>query len=136
MTRKVIEVAVGVILSQENAFLLGSRPEGKPYSGYWEFPGGKIEDGESVHEALARELNEELGINIANSEEWEVIEHDYPHAYVRLHLRIVRQWSGNMQGREGQELAWESFRIPEKVTVNPLLPATVIIIDKMRNNNI
>ncbi|HQT21337.1 MAG TPA: NUDIX domain-containing protein, partial [Polynucleobacter sp.] len=92
--RPVTEVAAGILLDATGRYLLGQRPEGKPYAGYWEVPGGKIEAGESVFDALKRELQEELGIDIQESEELLVLEHDYPHAYVRLHVSIIRQWQG------------------------------------------
>ncbi len=129
--RKVTEVAVGIILQPEGKFLLAKRPKGKPYENYWEFPGGKLEKGESVHQALARELYEELGIEIGDSQAWGVIEHDYPHAYVRLYLRVVRDWTGQAQGLEGQELHWQVFTVSGDADVSPLLPATITIIEKM-----
>ena len=92
--RPVTEVAAGILLDGQGRYLLGQRPAGKPYAGYWEVPGGKIEAGESVFAALKREMQEELGIEIESSEELTVLEHDYPHAYVRLHVGIIRQWSG------------------------------------------
>lgn len=131
-SRKVIEVAVGVILHSNGQFLLAKRPVGKPYSDYWEFPGGKIEVGETVHDALARELDEELGIQIFGSTPWDVIEHDYPHAYVRLHLHIVTEWVGEPKGLEGQELYWQTKLPSQLADVEPLLPATVSIIELMR----
>ena len=93
MNRPVTEVAAGILLDQDGRYLLGQRPKGKPYAGYWEVPGGKIEKNESVFEALKRELQEELGIDIQSSEELTVLEHDYPHAYVRLHVSIIRDWT-------------------------------------------
>ena len=131
--RKVTEVAVGIIVQPEGQFLLAKRPKGKPYENYWEFPGGKLEEGESVHQALARELFEELGIRIQDSQAWDVIEHDYPHAYVRLHLRVVRDWTGQAQGLEGQELYWQALNDNQDTDVSPLLPATITIIEKMAN---
>lgn len=119
--RPITEVAVGVLLAADGRFLLAQRPAGKPYAGYWEFPGGKLEAGESVGAALARELHEELGIVVAFSEPWRTIEHDYPHAYVRLHFCRVTAWEGEPSGREGQALAWQSL----PVAVGPLLPATL-----------
>ena len=83
--RKHTEVAVGILLRGDGAMLLSTRPPGKPYAGYWEFPGGKLEAGETVEQALRRELEEELGITIASASVWKVTEHDYPHALVRLH---------------------------------------------------
>lgn len=123
-SRPVTEVAVGVLVRADGSFLLAQRPAGKPYEGYWEFPGGKLEDGESVEAALARELHEELGIDIAGVTPWHVLEHDYPHAYVRLHFCKVDRWSGEMVGREGQAFAWQ--RVP--VEVAPLLPATIPVV--------
>lgn len=130
-SRKVTEVAVGIILQPGGKFLLAKRPEGKPYENYWEFPGGKLEEGESVHQALARELFEELGIQIQDSQAWDVIEHDYPHAYVRLYLRVVRDWTGQAQGLEGQELHWQALKSNQDADVSPLLPATITIMEKM-----
>jgi 8-oxo-dGTP diphosphatase len=102
--------------------LLADRPAGKPYAGYWEFPGGKIEPGEDVQQALARELHEELGIDIGQALPWFVFEYDYPHAYVRLHFRRVHDWRGTPHAREGQQLA---FFDPAAVVPQPLLPAAV-----------
>jgi 8-oxo-dGTP diphosphatase len=136
MTRPITEVAVGILISKDNNFLLANRPVGKPYEGYWEFPGGKIETGESIHQALVRELREELGIEVIESVAIGTIEHDYPHAYVRLYLQIVREWSGIPVGLEGQELAWQSSRIVTDCNLSPLLPATISIIELMNNQEI
>ena len=109
MTRPVTEVACGVLINREKGiFLLGSRPEGKPCAGFWEFPGGKLEAGETPEVALARELNEELGIQIGKSYPWFVMEHDYPHAYVRLHFRRCFSWDGELKSLEHQKFAWFS----------------------------
>lgn len=131
VTRKVTEVAVGILVKSDSSYLLGQRPEGKPYAGYWEFPGGKLELGETVFDALYRELKEELGIEIASSQPWQVIEHDYPHAYVRLHIHFVRDWSGEPKGLEGQNLSWQS-NVKIEPNVGPLLPATLPILELMR----
>ena len=136
MTRPITEVAVGILISKDNNFLLANRPVGKPYEGYWEFPGGKIETGESIHQALVRELREELGIEVIESIAIGRIEHDYPHAYVRLYLQIVREWTGIPVGLEGQELAWQSSRIVTDCNLSPLLPATISIIELMNNQEI
>ncbi len=109
MARPVTEVACGVLINREKGiFLLGSRPEGKPCAGFWEFPGGKLEVGETPEVALARELNEELGIHIGKSYPWFVMEHDYPHAYVRLHFRRCFSWTGELKSLEHQKFAWFS----------------------------
>ena len=129
--RPITEVAAGILLDTEGRYLLGQRPEGKPYAGYWEVPGGKIEKEESVFEALKRELWEELGIEIESSEELTVLEHDYPHAYVRLHVSIIRNWSGTPKGCEGQALSWESIAA-ESPSVEPLLPAAWPMLECLR----
>jgi 8-oxo-dGTP diphosphatase len=136
MTRPITEVAVGIIISNDNEYLLANRPVGKPYEGYWEFPGGKIENGETTHQALVRELKEELGIEVLESVAVGTIEHDYPHAYVRLHLQVVRGWTGIPVGLEGQELAWQSSRVLSDCVLSPLLPATISIIELMQNNQL
>lgn len=130
--RPVTEVAVGIILSPAGDYLLAKRPTGKPFAGYWEFPGGKLEEGEGVFDALARELKEELGIEVHSSTAWNTIEHDYPHAYVRLHLHLVSDWSGSAQGLEGQELHWQRFSTESEL--DPLLPATITIIEMMKSS--
>ena len=123
--RKVTEVAVGVLIRADGAFLLTSRPAGKPYAGYWEFPGGKLEAGESVEQALCRELQEELGIDIGTVQPWKSELVDYPHALVRLHFCKVFDWSGELQMREAQSFAWQQL----PVQVNPVLPGTVPVLD-------
>ena len=101
-----IDVAVGVLINPEGQFLLTSRPEGKVYAGYWEFPGGKLEAGEAVDQALRRELQEELGIVIGAAHPWKVDMMDYPHALVRLHFCKVFDWQGTFEMRTSKhELA-------------------------------
>ena len=123
--RPVTEVAVGVLIRADGAFLLTSRPEGKAYAGYWEFPGGKLEASESVEQALKRELHEELGISIAAVHPWKTEMVDYPHALVRLHFCKVFAWEGALQMREAQSFAWEQL----PVQVQPILPGTVPVLD-------
>ncbi len=120
--RRVTEVAVGVLLRADGAVLLADRPTGKAYAGYWEFPGGKVEPGETVAVALARELHEELGIVIGPSTPWVTFEFDYPHAYVRLHFERVFAWEGTPHAHEGQRLAF--YRLYEAAPA-PLLPAAI-----------
>ena len=124
--RPVVEVAVGILLQPDGRFLLTSRPPGKVYAGYWEFPGGKLEPGESVAQALARELHEELGLRIepASVSRWREQLVDYPHALVRLHFCRVTAWQGALQMREGQQAAWE--RLP--VRVQPVLAGTLPVL--------
>jgi 8-oxo-dGTP diphosphatase len=123
--RKPVEVAVGVLIDVSGQFLLTSRPEGKVYAGYWEFPGGKLESGESVEQALRRELMEELGIRIGAVEPWKIEMMSYEHAHVRLHFCKVREWSGAFEMRERQSMAWQSL----PVTVGPVLPGTLPVLE-------
>jgi 8-oxo-dGTP diphosphatase len=123
--RKLTRVAVGVLVRGDGCVLLADRPAGKPYAGYWEFPGGKIEPGEDVAAALARELHEELGIDIGPSAPWVTFEFDYPHAYVELQFRRVYRWRGEPHAREGQRL---DFFDPAGKLPHPLLPAAVPVL--------
>ncbi|MCV2421724.1 NUDIX domain-containing protein [Paucibacter sp. DJ2R-2] len=125
-----VEVAVGVLVERdahgrEGRFLLTSRPEGKVYAGYWEFPGGKLEAGETVEQALRRELQEELGITIGAAHPWQELVMDYPHARVRLHFCKVFDWQGEFQMREQQTMAWQAL----PVEVRPVLPGTIPVLD-------
>jgi 8-oxo-dGTP diphosphatase len=127
--RPPVEVAVGVLIErnaegQETRFLLTSRPEGKVYAGYWEFPGGKLEAGETVEQALRRELQEEIGITIDEAHPWQVELMEYPHAKVRLNFCKVYSWQGELDMREGQRMAWQ--RLP--VEVVPVLPGTIPVL--------
>lgn len=122
--RAVVDVAVGVLIQPDGRFLVTSRPEGKVYAGYWEFPGGKLEAGESVEAALRRELHEELGIDIGAAQAWKVELVDYPHALVRLNFCKVFDWAGELQMREAQNFAWQSLPLD----VGPVLPGTVPVL--------
>ena len=122
--RKVVDVAVGVLIRPDGDFLLTSRPPGKVYEGYWEFPGGKIEHGDTVAQALRRELQEEIGITIGSVQAWKIEIVDYPHALVRLNFCKVFNWSGDLHMHEGQTFAWQ--RLP--VTVAPVLPGTLPVL--------
>ncbi|QTD46108.1 NUDIX domain-containing protein [Ottowia testudinis] len=125
--RPVVDVAVGVLLQPDDRFLLTSRPAGKVYAGYWEFPGGKLEAGEGVADALARELHEELGLVIAPADvqPWREQLVDYPHALVRLHFCKLRAWRGDLQMREGQSFVWSGL----PVSVSPLLPGAMPVLE-------
>ena len=122
--RTPVDVAVGVLIDGQGRFLLTSRPAGKVYAGYWEFPGGKLEAGETVEAALRRELLEELGIRIGPATPWKVEIVDYPHARVRLHFCKVFAWQGDFEMREAQQMAWQTL----PVAVGPVLPGTVPVL--------
>ena len=124
MTR-IVEAAAAVILQPDGSFLLGQRPEGKPYAGYWEFPGGKIEPGETAAQALVRELHEELGIEADRYTPWITREFVYPHAHVRLHFFRVAGWHGEIRDIHHAALAW---RRADNVGVAPLLPANLAVL--------
>ena len=124
MTR-IVEAAAAVILQPDGRFLLGRRPEGKPYAGYWEFPGGKIEPGETAAQALVRELHEELGIEADRYTPWITREFVYPHAHVRLHFFRVAGWHGEIRDIHHAALAW---RRADNVDVAPLLPANLAVL--------
>ena len=111
---------MAVLIRSDGAALLAQRPDDKVYSGYWEFPGGKIEPGEPVAEALGREIREELGIEIERAYPWITRVFTYPHAKVRLHFHRVYAWRGEPRALEHQALAWQRS---EAISVDPLLPA-------------
>ena len=122
--RRPVDVAVDVLIDAEGRFLLTSRPADKVFAGYWEFPGGKLEAGESVEQALKRELHEEIGIDIGAAHPWKVELMDYPHARVRLHFCKVYEWHGAFEMRERQAMAWQTL----PVTVSPVLPGTLPVL--------
>lgn len=121
--RPLVQVAVGVLMRGDQ-FLLTSRPAGKVYAGYWEFPGGKLEVGEAVEAALRRELQEEIGIDIEDCIPWRTERFDYPHALVQLYFCQVTRWRGEIEMREGQSASWQTL----PVKVSPVLPGTVPVL--------
>lgn len=134
---RLTRAAVGVIQRADGSVLLNERPPGKPWSGYWEFPGGKIEENESPLEALQRELQEELGITVSQAYPWLTRRYAYPANYldngqlaspaktVQLHFFVVNDWLGEPRGLEKQKLSWQS---PAAVSVSPLLPANAPVV--------
>ncbi len=125
----IVEVVAAIIIRSDGRFLLARRPEGKPYSGYWEFPGGKVEAGESLLHALKRELQEELGMQTRHADPWVTRVFTYTHATVRLHFFRVTDWYGDLWARENQRLSWQS---PHHVEVEPVLPANAPIIQALQ----
>lgn len=117
---KRVEVAAGVLVRGDGAFLLGRRAPGTFYPGYWEFPGGKVEAGEDAAAALVRELDEELGVRVQHVEPWIVRSHDYEHARVTLRFFRVGTWEGEIDDRVHDALAWQW---PGRCEVSPMLPA-------------
>ena len=129
MTRKRVEVAAGVLLREDGRYLIGQRAPDTVYAGYWEFPGGKVEPGESPAQALVRELDEELGIRVTRLRPWLCREHVYEHAHVRLHFHEVAAWEGELADRVHSALAWV---LPEGPAREPMLPANGPILKALR----
>lgn len=117
---KITHVAAAVFLRPDGAFLLAQRPEGKPYPGYWEFPGGKVEPGETPFDCLKREIKEELDVEVLAATPWIVRVHTYTHATVRLNFFRVTGWRGEFRGMEGQAHTWQDVH---HLSVAPMLPA-------------
>ena len=127
---EVIEVAAAVILRADGSeFLLAQRPAGKVYAGYWEFPGGKVEPGETVRAALLRELREELGISVSACSPWLTRVFTYPHATVRLNFWRVTAWAGEIgisAPLEHDAVDWQ--KCGKSTSVTPILPANAPIL--------
>ena len=120
INRNVVDVAAAVIIRADGSFLLGQRAPDTFYPGYWEFPGGKVESGETPRAALARELREELGIEVARAYPWIVRQHVYEHAHVRLHFFRVLEWQGEIRDHIHAALTWQRA---DTVSATPMLPA-------------
>jgi 8-oxo-dGTP diphosphatase len=127
--RTVVNVAVGILMRADGHYLLTTRPSDKDYGGYWEFPGGKLEIGETVEQALRRELQEEIGITIGQAYNLRVDMVDYPHALVRLHFCKVLDWAGELTMREGQDFVWTQL----PCQASPILPGTLPVLAWLEN---
>jgi 8-oxo-dGTP diphosphatase len=128
-SRPITEVAVGVLIRPNGYFLMTTRPAGKAYAGYWEFPGGKLEANETVVEALRRELIEEIGVVIDDAQVWRSSVIDYPHALVRLTFCKVSLWTGQLHMRESQQFAWQQL----PVQVSPVLAGTIPVLQWLQD---
>lgn len=128
MSKAHVEAAVAVLRRPDGQVLLGQRPEGKPWAGWWEFPGGKIEASETPFHALQRELHEELGIEAEVAYPWLTRTFEYPERHVTLRFFMIPQWRGEPHGRENQQLSWQD---PANLTVTPMLPANTPILDAL-----
>lgn len=125
MNDRVVDVAAAVIERPDGSFLLAQRPTGKVYAGYWEFPGGKVEPGETVVSALIRELREELGVEVEVAYPWITRVYVYPHATVRLHFLRVVGWQGEPHPCENQAVTWQMVNA---ISVSPMLPANAPVL--------
>lgn len=122
---KQVEVAAAVLWRADGCFLLGQRAADTFYPGYWEFPGGKVEAGETPRQTLERELREELGIAVQQATPWITREHTYEHAHVRLHFFRVTAWQGELVDHVHAALRWQR---PEAPDVGPMLPANAPVL--------
>ena len=115
---------------RDGKLLVAERPEGKPYSGYWEFPGGKVEDNETADVAIRRELHEELGVDAVQAEPWFEHLHAYPDKTVLLDLWRVTEFSGEPHGRENQVLRWVGY---EEILHLRLLAGNLEILSQIKS---
>ena len=127
---KRIEVAVGVLFNEEGQVLIGQRTVKDNYYQKWEFPGGKLETGETPQQALVREFDEEIGILINQSEDLMLLEHDYPDREVRLHVQVIKGYSGEISAMEGQALKW--IDLTELSNID-FLSGNTPIVEKLQN---
>lgn len=125
-----IHVVAGILFNECGEFLLSSRPECKPYAGYWEFAGGKVEAGETEFAALQREFMEELGVEIIHATPWLAKFYRYEHAHVNLRFFRVaaHEWRGTLQAREQQQWAWQKAG---DFTMSPMLPANTALLAQL-----
>ena len=131
-SRKHVLVVAAALIDVDNRVLLARRPEGKAMAGQWEFPGGKIDPGETPEQALIRELKEELGIDVTESclAPLAFASHDYDHFHLVMPLYAIRQWRGRPEAREGQTLAWAS---KDKLNDYPMPPADIPLVAQLRD---
>jgi 8-oxo-dGTP diphosphatase len=120
--RPMVVVAACVLLDEKGAVLIAKRPEGRPLAGLWEFPGGKVEQGEIPEDALIRELDEELGIEVARADlaPLTFVSHAYPDFHLLMPVYLCRRWQGKIAPHEGQELLWVK---PESLGLYDMPPA-------------
>lgn len=121
-------VVVGGLIWRGPRFLATCRPETSPQAGFWEFPGGKAEPGESLEQALVRELEEELGVVAHDILFWCTVDHDYPRRAIRLHFFHVLTFSGEPVPREGQMMRWVT---PEEARALPFLPPDRPLLERL-----
>lgn len=123
MSKPFLDVAVGLLTRHDGQILLNQRPQGKPWAGWWELPGGKLEPGETPRQALDRELHEELGIQVTQATPWITTIYEYPKTRVQLRFHRVLAWEGVVTPLENQKLAWVPPHDP--IPLTPLLPASL-----------
>lgn len=129
---KRVLVSACALVDPQGRVLIAQRPEGKTMAGLWEFPGGKVEEGETPETALIRELAEELGIDVAESclAPLTFASHRYEDFHLLMPLYVCRRWSGTVEPREGQKLAWVR---PVRLGDYPMPPADVPLVAHLRD---
>lgn len=129
---RLVLVAAAALLDPDNRVLLARRPPGKPMAGLWEFPGGKVHEGETPEAALCRELAEELGIDVRDSclAPFTFASHRYPEFHLLMPLYICRRWNGTVTPREGQELTWVR---PARLGDYQMPPADIPLVAMLRD---
>jgi 8-oxo-dGTP diphosphatase len=123
-------VAAGILHDSSGRILIAERLCDGPFNGLWEFPGGKITDGETSAEALNRELAEELGIEVTTSRPFMELHHEYPDRTVDIEFFVVTSWKGEPAGLEGQGLRW---LLPSNLDPEVLLPADVAVLEALQD---
>lgn len=121
-------IAAGILINTQGYCLLSTRPEGKSYAGYWEFPGGKIESQEKPFDALKRELKEEINVTVSCAKLWLTKQSTYSSVTVNLYFFLVYRWEGEILAKEGQSLSWQN---PHLLTVSPILKANLDVLDQL-----
>ncbi len=127
---RVIRVVAAALYDRQGRVLIADRPAGKHMAGRWEFPGGKVGEGEPLADALARELNEELGITVSRAEPLLNLTHDYPDRRVELHMWLVKGYTGEPKNLDGQRLKWVE---PARLLEEDILEADRPFIEALQN---
>ena len=132
LTENRLKVVVGLLINDEGELLVQQRRPGTPGAGQWEFPGGKLENGENAQNALVREIDEELGVQITRAKQIAVVRHDYDYGKVELDVHTVELFQGTPVGREGQQICWLT---PAIIRTMDVLQAVHTILDRISDSD-
>ncbi|MEJ1960411.1 MAG: 8-oxo-dGTP diphosphatase MutT [Gammaproteobacteria bacterium] len=128
--KRAIRVVAAVLYDEQGRVLIADRPAGKHMAGRWEFPGGKVDEGETLSEALFRELHEELGVTVRTAHPFMNLAHDYPDRRVELHMWLVQGYTGEPRGLDGQRLKWVE---PARLCDEDILEADRPFVEALQN---